>query len=188
MSSVSSQLPQVTCIWGAYLHSAHVQPASQRGDFGPKASATQLAGMHLVGSRASGTLSRQPDGSRGESQEPPLGNKAAVPLQTDRELHWPLSLKLACGCHAKTQGCPPRAMLRPVCHPVVPGGDCRTPCCPHTRRQSWLPGQQPRLLHKGDRESGSSATSAYMRWVDGTGTAASLCCCPHRCAAAAGLV
>lgn len=123
MSSVSSQLPQRTCIRGAYLHSAHVQPASQRGDFGPKVSATQLAGMHLVGSRASGTLSRQPDGSHGESQEPPLGNKAAVPLQTDGELHWPLSLKLACGCHAKTQGCPPRAMLRPVCHPVVPGGD-----------------------------------------------------------------
>lgn len=111
MPSPLSRLPQRTCMWGAYPHSAHVQPASWRGGFGPKASATQPAGMHPVQSRAGRIPSRQPHGSSGESQEPSLGNKAAVPLQPDGELHWPLSLKLACHCHVK-----PRAGLQEQCY------------------------------------------------------------------------
>lgn len=42
-----------------------------------------------MGSGESGTWSRQPDGSGGESPGPSLSNKAAIPLKADRELCWP---------------------------------------------------------------------------------------------------
>lgn len=54
MASTLSQLPWRSYNRAAHPHSAHVQPASRTGAFGPKVSAVQSAGMHPVGAGQTG--------------------------------------------------------------------------------------------------------------------------------------